>query len=144
MLSLRRLRPLASGGLLAVSVWACAGDPGSSSAGLDSLATESLDTRVQAETKACTPFCPAGSRLATFAKTERALAQDTFGGAFLYVKEGCETYCEPLIRCVPPNVPVVAQDDFRCQLLPGYSRLEAPDEVDLSFGTLWDADRVKP
>jgi hypothetical protein len=127
-----------------LALMACAGAERSTPSSPEEVRLEPLDTLVQAETPACTASCPAGARIATFATTEKALAQDTFGGAFLYVKEGCETYCEPLTRCVPPNVPVVKDDTFACQLLPGFTRLEAPDTVDLSFGQLWDPSKVTP
>lgn len=98
----------------------------------------------QAQAPACTQQCPDGARIATFKTTASEIAADTFGGAFLYVTDGCETYCEPLTRCLPPNVPVVSQGAFQCQLLPGYTKLPAPETVDLSFGTLWDPAAVTP
>lgn len=97
-----------------------------------------------AETPACSQSCPDGARVATFKTSASEIALDTFGGAFLYVKNGCETYCEPLTRCLAPNVPVVSNGAFQCQLLPGYTKLEDPANVDLSFGSLWDETKVTP
>ena len=99
----------------------------------------------QAQDKAtCTQECPTGTRIATFATDERTLALDTFGGAFVYTKAGCETYCEPLMKCMAPNVPVVTADHYECQLLPRYDSFPAPAQVDLSFGSLWDESLVTP
>jgi hypothetical protein len=103
------------------------------------------DVRQQAlEKPSCTQECPAGTRIATFATDERTLALDTFGGAFVYAKAGCETYCEPLMKCLAPNVPVVTAEDYECQLLPRYDSFPAAADVDLSFGALWDESRVTP
>lgn len=99
----------------------------------------------QAQDKpACAQECPGGTRIATFATDERTLALDTFGGAFVYTKAGCETYCEPVMKCIAPNVPVVTADHYECQLLPRYDSFPAPADVDLSFGSLWDESLVTP
>lgn len=96
------------------------------------------------EKPSCKQECPGGTRIATFATDERTLALDTFSGAFVYTKSGCETYCEPVMRCAAPNVPVVTADHYECQLLPRYDSFPAPSEVDLSFGSLWDESLVTP
>lgn len=99
----------------------------------------------QAQAKpSCTQECPAGTRIATFATDERTLALDTFRGAFVYTKAGCETYCEPVMKCLAPNVPAVSADHYECQLLPRYDSFPAPADVDLSFGGVWDESRVTP
>jgi hypothetical protein len=92
----------------------------------------------------CAEECPPGSRIATFAVEERQFAYDTFGGAFFYQKDQCETYCEPETTCEPPNVPVVTAEGMSCQLLPRYATFPHVDDVDLSFGSLWDEAKVVP
>lgn len=92
----------------------------------------------------CIQECPPGTRIATFALEERKFAYDTFGGAFFYQKDRCETYCEPETTCEPPNVPTISDDGFTCQLLPRYATFPSVDEVDLSFGSLWDEAAVMP
>ena len=92
----------------------------------------------------CKQECPAGSHIATFAVEERQFAYDTFGGAYFYQKDQCETYCEPDSVCEPPNVPVVTEEGFRCVLLPRYATFPKAEDVDLSFGTLWDETKVTP
>lgn len=108
-------------------------------------AAPELGVRRQAQEKpSCTQECPAGARVATFATDERTLALDTFNGAFVYTKAGCETYCEPVMQCIAPNVPVVTADHYECQLLPRYDSFPAPADVDLSFGSAWDESLVTP
>lgn len=85
----------------------------------------------------CETLCPAGTRLSTIEDTEFAQAEAE-RGAFLYVTETCESFCEPIVPCITPNVPVVDAAGFRCQPLVGWSDFEPPDDVDMSFGDLWD------
>jgi hypothetical protein len=99
----------------------------------------------QAQDKpSCTQECPAGARIATFATDERTLALSTFSGGFVYTKSGCETYCEPVMKCIAPNVPVVTADHYECQLLPRYDSFPAAADVDLGFGAVWDESLVTP
>jgi hypothetical protein len=105
---------------------------------------EPLGFTQQPQDVTCAQECPAGSRLATFATEEQTVAYDTFKGAYVYGKQGCETYCEPEIACVAPNVPVVTGDHFECQLLPLYDSFPKAEDVDLSFGSLWDEAQVQP
>jgi hypothetical protein len=104
---------------------------------------EALGERQQAQVS-CIQECPPGTRIATFAVEEQRFAYDTFGGAFFYQKDRCETYCEPETTCEPPNVPTISDDGFSCQLLPRYATFPSVDEVDLSFGALWDETAVMP
>ena len=85
----------------------------------------------------CNTNCPEGTRLAEFDITEFAQAE-TENGAFLFVTETCESFCEPITPCVLPNVPVVDSSGFRCELLVGLSDFEPVDDLDLSWGLDWD------
>lgn len=130
--------------MLSVRHWACA--CGFWLLGcLEGEAEPAAGVQQQAQDRpSCTQECPAGSRIATFATDERTLALDTFNGAFVYTKSGCETYCEPVMKCMAPNVPVITFDHYECQLLPRYDSFPAAAQVDLSFGSVWDESLVTP
>ena len=97
------------------------------------------DTRVHAQDDgsfpSCTVQCPTGTRLVNINISEQAIA--SANGAFLVSRDRCESWCEPINRCITPNIPVVTADVFDCQPLPGFSGLKPDVEVDLGFGLLW-------
>ena len=85
----------------------------------------------------CSTECPAGTRLSTIEVTEFTQAEAE-NGTFLYVTESCETFCEPVVPCILPNVPIVDAAGFRCQPLAGLFEFEPIDEIDFSFAEAWD------
>jgi hypothetical protein len=85
----------------------------------------------------CSKDCPAGTRRTTFEAVVR--------GQGASVKEAyCETHCEAITPCLAPNIPAIARDKYSCQPLEGFSGIPKDGDVDLSFVTLWDIDRVTP
>jgi len=105
--------------------------------GLSAAVWANANDRAQCETA-----CPSGTRLSTIEQTEYAQA-NAENGTFLYVTESCEAFCEPVVPCITPNVPVVDGSGFRCEPLPGVADFEPDSEVDLSFGDLWDASQAE-
>ena len=89
----------------------------------------------------CQGTCPEGTRLSNIEVTEysQASAQN---GTFVYVTEECEAYCEPVIPCILPNVPVVDSNGFRCEPLIGLSDFEPIDQIDFTFATSWDESQA--
>ncbi len=131
--------------MLSVKLWACFGGFWLLGCVEGYEASAELGVQRQAQGRpSCTQECPAGTRIATFATDERTLALDTFSGAFVYTKAGCETYCEPVMQCMAPNVPVVTADHYESQLLPRYDSFPAAADVDLGFGSVWDESLVTP
>ena len=86
---------------------------------------------------ACTTACPDGTQVTSYATaTERNTLVDR--GAFLLIEGSCESLCTPIQPCLPPSVPVVDDNGFRCQALEGFSTIPNDADVDLDFGLLWD------
>lgn len=103
------------------------------------------DHNVQAEDTLfdnCIVECPAGTRFVNINISEQAVANAN--GAFRYSRDRCEAWCEPINQCITPNIPVVTQDGFKCEPLPGFSGLAPDTEVDLSFGRAWDPQQATP
>lgn len=90
------------------------------------------------QTLDCEVDCPDGTRLADFSENILRAAAD---GAFIWVEDSCEASCAPIVPCQWPNVPVVTPEQgFRCEPLSGFSAMEPDQEVDLSFGALFDPE----
>ncbi len=89
----------------------------------------------------CETSCPAGTRLTNIDVVDYNQAEAE-SGVFLYVTESCESFCEPIVPCILPNVPVVDASGFQCQPLPGLNSLPPVEDVDLSFGTAWDESQA--
>ncbi len=86
----------------------------------------------------CSVECPGGSRLSNIEVSEYN-TEYARRGTFLYVEESCESFCEPIVPCVLPNVPVVtAEEGFACQPLVGLDAFEPIDDIDFSFAGSWN------
>lgn len=81
----------------------------------------------------CSDACPDGTRRASFDETLAASGQQ------FYVYQTCETLCETIQPCVPPNIPTVTADAYRCAPLEGFADIPPADDIDFSFVDDWAA-----
>lgn len=86
----------------------------------------------------CSEACPDGTRRATFDEAAAARGQQ------FYVQQSCETLCEPVQPCVPPNIPVVTADDYQCAPLEGFADIPAAADIDFSFALEWEPSVSTP
>lgn len=100
-------------------------------------------TRADEGALRCDAQCPEGTSRSEFSTSEEQIVAGTEGG-FVYARQQCESFCVPTVPCLPPNVPTVTQERFACQPLSGFSTIPKDHEVDLSFGTSWDAAAAAP
>jgi hypothetical protein len=91
----------------------------------------------------CSVECPDGTRVSNIELSEFRRAEAS-NGTFLYASASCESFCEPIVPCVLPNVPVVTQAGFTCQPLVGLDDFEPVDEIDFTFTELWDEEQATP
>lgn len=81
----------------------------------------------------CDAPCPDGSRRAAFDAVIR-------GAGFTVIGSECESVCEPILPCTPPNLPSVnANGDYQCEPIEGYVELVAADDIDWSWVDQWEA-----
>lgn len=90
----------------------------------------------------CSVDCPPGTRVASFSAT--SVTEDLTNGTFVLFRGECETRCAPIEECFPPNIPVVTENAFRCDTVPGFSDIEPAADVDFSFADVWDAAQAQP
>ena len=79
----------------------------------------------------CADACPAGTRQASFDITAAVSGQQ------FYVEASCETVCETVQPCLPPNVPSISADTYRCAPLEGFADIPPADEIDFSYADGW-------
>lgn len=84
----------------------------------------------QLELPECGQECPEGTRRASFDVV-------VSGQGGVVVGASCETYCEPIVTCLAPAVPVITKDSYACEPLAGFVSYEEDALVDWSFADLW-------
>ncbi len=78
----------------------------------------------------CGDVCPEGTRKASFDAVVRGTGQAIIG-------EDCETICETIVPCSPPNVPTITESAYVCAPLEGFVDFPADSEVDFSWADGW-------
>ena len=78
----------------------------------------------------CGDICPEGTRKASFDAVIRGTGQAILG-------EECETICESIVPCSPPNVPEITATSYACAPLEGYVAFPPDSEVDFAWASGW-------
>lgn len=78
----------------------------------------------------CGDICPDGTRKASFDAVIRGTGQAIVG-------EECETICESIVPCSPPNVPQITRDSYSCSPLEGFVQFEEDALVDFGWADGW-------
>ena len=82
----------------------------------------------------CADECPDGTIRTSYEKV-------VTGKAAVITGYRCETYCEALLPCPPPNVPTIVkvggENEYSCAPLQGFSTIPAPGDIDFSFAQGW-------
>ncbi len=85
---------------------------------------------VNADGADCGDICPEGTRKASFDAVIRGTGQTIIG-------EECETVCETIVPCTPPNIPVISADSYNCSPLESFVSFEDDVDVDFSWADEW-------